>query len=205
LAARRISMKVKVAIALVALTALATFGLRKVLFHKILDEDDERPPIIVHNGSLVFENEKNWKKDPSRLRYKLDHPRGKTVGSYSVVMIGSSTAACIGKTLSGTEVLVDYRADSAAAVKQFHLQRAWQFAMPPGTLKREPALDSTETMTIVAGTGTTPSQLIYAVGPEGWISNVTVSDPSGPISCAFPQPPNPAARAAVKVEITPIP
>jgi hypothetical protein len=199
LAARRISTTVKVAVALLIIAALFAFGLRRLLVHKMFDQDEDRPPIIVHNGSLLFDTAKNWKRGhPSIHRFKPDHPRGHSVGSYSVVLTGSSTAACTGTTLTGLEVFVDYRADPQAAVKQFHLYRRLTFTTP-GTVKKEPSLDSPEPLTIVPGTGSAPSQLVYPVGNDGWISNVTV----GSVSCAFTRPATPADRSAVRVEITP--
>jgi hypothetical protein len=192
------STTVKVVLALVGITLLAAFLFRRIVFHKLFDEDDERPPIIVLNGSLMFESQKNWKKDPAGHRFKPDHPRGRSVGSYMVMVTGSSTPACSGTTLNGLEVFVDYLADAAAPVKQFHLYRRLAFSMP-GTVKREPALDSPEPLTNLPATGTTAARLVYPVGPEGWISNVRV----GNTSCAFTRPANEAARKAVRVEIKP--
>lgn len=198
---RRISLKVKVAVAMLGIAALLAFGFRKLLFHKLLDDDDERPPIIVRNGSLLFESKKNWKKDPSGThRFKPDHPGGHTVGLYSVTLIGSSSPGCTGTTLSGLEVFVDYLADPTASAKQFHLYRKLTLTLP-GTVKKEPALDSPEALTNVPGTGSAPAQLVYPVGDQGWISNVTV----GSVSCAFTRPASTADRLAVRVEITPKP
>jgi hypothetical protein len=196
---RRMSTTVKVALALVGIALLVAFLFRRVVFHKLFDEDDERPPIIVHNGSLVFESQKNWKKHPSKLHYRLDHPTGASLRSYSVQVTGSITPACAGTTLTEVEVFVEYRADATAPVKQFHLDRAFTFALPPATVKREPLLDSPEPLTMVPGSGTAPAKLIYEVGEQGWISNVKV----GTVSCAFKQPASPAERAAVSVTITP--
>jgi len=197
LPARRISTKVKVAVVLLGIAALLAFGFRRVLFHKMFAEDEDRPPIIVHNGSLLFDSAKNWKKDPSGThRFKLDHTKGASVGVYSVVMTGSSTPSCTAATLSGFDVFVDYLADSTAQVKRFHLSRV---TVPTPPVKREPVLDSPEPLTNVPAAGTTPAQLVYPAGPEGWISNVTV----GSVSCAFNKPADAAARQAVRVEITP--
>lgn len=194
--ARRISTKVMVvAVTLVVIAALFAFGLRRLMVHKMFDDDDERPPIIVHSGSLVFESAKNWKKDPSgNHRFKPDHPRGHSVGLYSVAVSGSTTAACNGTTLTGLEVFIDYQADATAAVKQFHLYRKLTLTTP-GTVKREPALDSPEQLTNLPGTGSAPARLVYGAGGQGWIANVTV----GSASCAFTA----ADRLKVSVEIRP--
>jgi hypothetical protein len=112
-----------------------------------------------------------------------------------VVLTGSSTAACTGTTLNGLEVFIDYRADATTPAKQFHLYRKLTFTTP-ATVKREPALDSPEPLTIVP---TAPTRLVYPVGPDGWISNVTI----GTTSCAFAQPATPADRLLVRVDITP--
>ena len=182
-------------LALLVVAALLAFSLRRLLVHKLFDDDDERPPIIVHSGSLVFESAKNWKKDPSgNHRFRPDHPRGHSVGLYSVVVSGSTTAACNGTTLTGLEVFIDYRADPAAPARQFHLYRKLTFSTP-GTVKREPALDSPEPLTNLPATGSAPAQLVYGTGGQGWIANVTV----GSTSCTFTA----ADRLKVNVDIRP--
>jgi hypothetical protein len=192
-------MTVKLVLVTAGIAVLLAFSFRRLLFHRLFGDDDERPPIIVHNGSLLFDSAKNWKKDTSGThRYRPDHPNGHSVGIYSVKLTGSSTAACTGTTLSGTDVFIDYLADANAPVKQFHLYRKYVFGSGM-SVKKDPSLDSPEELTIVNGTGSAPAQLVYPVGNEGWISNVTV----GSTSCAFTRPPNETARKAVRVDITP--
>jgi hypothetical protein len=195
-------MKVKLAVVFVGIALLLLFGFRRLLFHKMMSDDDERPPIIVHNGSLIFETKKHWKKDTSGThRYNPDHPNGHSVGMYSVVLTGSSTAGCTGTTLTGFDVSIEYRADSNAPAKTFQLTRKLVFTSG-GSVKKDPSLESPEDLTIANGTGSAPSQLIYPVGDEGWISNVTIVGTST-TSCAFAKP-TAAERPLVNVEIRPI-
>jgi hypothetical protein len=190
------STTIKVAAFTLGIVLLLAFLFGAPLMHMMFGDDDERPPIIVRNGSLIFESDKDWMTDPSGThRFKPDHAKGKSVVDYSVVVTGSSTAACTGATLTGTDVFVDYLASASAPSKQFHFFRKLHM----GKMKHEPVLDSPDALTVVPQAGTAPAQLVYPAGPEGWISNVTV----GTASCAFSQPADATARKAVRVEIKP--
>jgi hypothetical protein len=168
--------------------------------------EDDRPPIIVHNGSLIFDggegaNSKTWSKDTFLGEWKPRHDEAKGVKSLEVKFVAPYPPApsCAGSTLSGEEVLIEYRVDAAgnpAAVMRVHLRKKHLF------FKREPKLDTGgKKMTLLEHTSLqpTPPMLVYEDGAQGWISKVTVDG----TSCEFAKPADETARKAFRVRIQP--
>ena len=167
-------------------------------------DDDERPPIIVHSGSLIFEGgvvpkTHSWAKDAILDEWK---PAGhfKGVKSMDVTFAGvSSPPACAATTMSGKEVLIEYRVSPTgdpSAVMRVHLRRKYLIG------KREPKIDPNgKKLTLREHTSITPTppMLVYEDGAPGWISKVTV----GGTSCEFARPPDETARLALRVRIQP--
>ena len=94
----------------------------------VLAEDEERPPIIVRGGSLIFESGaagkpgKPWKKETvvrsgkNETQWKPDHPTGIPTGALSVAFTGGTDAA--GKpcaTVSVPEVTITYDPDGTGS------------------------------------------------------------------------------------------
>lgn len=177
-------------------------------------DDEDRPPIIVHNGSLIFDggegsNAKTWVKDMFLGEWKPDQNEAKGVRALAVTFAGvSSPSACATSTMSGEEVLIEYRGSptaNTATVMRVHLRRRHLIG------KKEPKVDPNgKEMKLLEHTTITPSppMLVYednaGMGPGpsaggGWISKVTV----GTNSCAFTQPPDENARKAFRVRIQP--
>lgn len=189
------------------LKLLAGAALAAVLGAGILiaaGDDDERPPIIVRNGSLIFDggevpNTHTWSKDAFLDEWKpAQHAKG--VRSLDVTFTAvTSPPACAGTTMSGKEVLIEYRVDPAgapSAVMRVHLRRKHLI------FKREPKIDSNgKDLVLREHTSITPTppMLVYEDGAKGWISKVTVDR----APCEFAPPPDEAARLAFRVRIQP--
>jgi len=169
-------------------------------------DDEDRPPIIVRDGSLIFDggegaNSKSWDKDLFLGEWKPRHGEAKGVRTLEVKfqMVPSPAPACAAATLSGREVLIEYRLNPAGnplAEMRVHLRKKYWFG------KSEPKVDSNgKELKLVEHTSLTPTPpaLVYEDGNAGWISKVTVDG----TACAFAQPPNEAARLAFKVRIQP--
>ena len=58
--------------------------------------DEDRPPIIVKNGSILFENDMTWVPNGTR-RWKPDHQQGKKVNRFDVTFTGVQCAPVSGK------------------------------------------------------------------------------------------------------------
>jgi len=80
-------------------------------------EDEDRPPIIVKNGSLdVISGDKSNRKPEYKkgkpwitvdTKWQPDHPKGKPSSEYTVLITASDFAACPASG-TGTEVLITY-------------------------------------------------------------------------------------------------
>jgi hypothetical protein len=168
-------------------------------------DDDDRPPIIVHNGSLIFDggegtNFKTWSKDAILGEWKPRHDEAKSARSLRVTFTGvSSPPACATSAMSGEEVLIEYRVSptgNPSAVMRVHLRRKHLI------FKKEPKVDPNgKEMTLLEHTSLTPvpPMLVYEDHAKGWISKVTV----GSTPCEFAQPADETARLAFRVRIQP--
>jgi hypothetical protein len=171
----------------------------------LVAQGDDRPPIIVHSGSLIFDggegpNTRTWSKDALLGEWKPRHDDAKGVRAFEVTFASVyAPSACATSTMSGQEVLIEYRADPAgppSAVMRVHLRRKHLFG------KREPKIDTNgKRMTLLEHTSITPTppMLVYEDRAQGWISKVTVDG----TACEFVKPPDEAARKAFKVKIQP--
>ncbi len=193
------------AVKLLAAAALIAVLGASLLLAKASGEDD-RPPIIVHSGSLIFDGGegtdfKTWSKDAFLGEWKPSHDEAKGVKSLEVKFVAapSPAPACAGSTMSGEEVLIEYRTDPAgtpSAVMRLHLRKKYWF------FKREPKLDTDgKRMTLLEHTSLTPTppMLVYEDGAPGWISKVTV----GGTPCEFAKPADETVRKAFRVRIQP--
>lgn len=192
----------------------ALFGVlgAALLLAKASGEDD-RPPIIVHSGSLIFDGGEidtspsadrtrrqthSWSKDAFLGEWKpSDHWKGVRALEVSFRDV-ASPSACAASPMSGEDVLIDYRVspDGPPVVMRVHLRRKHLI------FKREPKIDSNG-KELVLRTHTTitpmPPMLVYEDGSPGWISKVTVDG----TACEFARPPNEVARLAFRVRIQP--
>jgi len=167
-------------------------------------EEDDRAPIIVRNGSLIFDGGEgttthSWSKDAFLGEWKPNqHAKGVHTLEVTFAAV-TSPSACATSTMKGKDVLIDYRVSPTgppSAVMRVHLRKKHLIG------KREPKIDPNgKQMTLVENTGGTPAppKLVYEDRAPGWISKVTVDG----AACEFVQPPNEAARLAFRVKIQP--
>ena len=200
------------AVKVVAAAALIAVLGATILFAKASGEDD-RPPIIVHNGSLIFDGGEitpppggttpkrpthSWSKDAFLGEWKpSDHWKG--VRALEVTFRDApSPSACAASTMSGEDVLIDYRVtpDGPPVVMRVHLRRKHLI------FKREPKIDSNGKALVLrepTSSPPAPPRLVYEDGAQGWISKVTVDD----TACEFARPLTEPARLAFRVRIQP--
>lgn len=186
------------AVGYVAYVVAVTGGFK--LFTDLTNVDDERPPIIVSTGSLVFEGGdqsdsphvkehwNNWRQDVLSSHWKPDFTGGPDVDHYEVIVL--SPAGC--STMTGDTVVVEFtRTDggtpSPVAVT-LNLHKKWPSGpvepkLDPGDL----TMDKTDVIRGPSGAPTFPSKLTFKA--DGYISRLTVSSTSGTSNppCTFSQ------------------
>jgi len=179
-------------------------------------DDDDRPPIIVTNGSVNFDNgdvsvpiqPTMWIKDVILSEWKPQDADYHGISGFSVTFQDSYAAVCSdaswkspgkpadAKTpLTGEEVLVEYTAADNSKVKiRLHRRRSTLLGLLG---KLEPKIVEPQSHAL---TPTAPNRLRYEDTPgTGYISQVSVHG----TDCAFGAPPTPGARAAFRVWIQP--
>jgi hypothetical protein len=104
-------------------------------------DTEDRPPIVVNEGSFVIANvtkagvrAKDWVRDGASEKWKMKHPDGKHATGYDVVV----TKPRIINAGSGAEVLIHYFSGAAKYQFQFYLDPH------PSGRKMEPAVSSTQ-------------------------------------------------------------
>lgn len=61
--------------------------------------DEDRPPIVVKNGSIIFENDRDWVPGATRA-WTLDQPKGKAVTTFDVSFKSVSCASTSGTVVT---------------------------------------------------------------------------------------------------------
>ena len=194
----------------VLITAAYTINLLFQSAKPVDSYDEDRPPIIVRDGSTIIEGgdsqnpakgKKNWKTAtngtaPPPYRWRPDQDTGANVVKFTVMVAGFDPDNCPQSTLPGDDVDIEYTPSSGTTPVHLHVLHA----PDPSGKKDEPQVVSPTDLPIITPTTTTsPQELVYDQGNKGWISNVTV----GGISCGFRQPDNDNQRNAVRITIYP--
>ncbi len=161
-----------------------------VLGYSALTEDDamdeDRPPIIVKGGSLIFESGDASSSDPDESTgkpwvamgsdWQPDHPRGKKTKWFSVNLVAADQQQCPALSMT-KEITITYQPTSGSA-STFRITIKGR----PGNSAPAPAVE---------GSGLTPGgspdnpQLIFA--GAGTISNVQFqAQGAGNVNCPTP-------------------
>ena len=152
--------------------------------------EDDRPPIIVTNGSMNFDDGdpngdkskwKDWKRSngsSNAKQWTQDAPRGFDVASYTVTIAGSSNNDCNGTTQSVSAVAIEYTLANGNAKSLVVVQ-----SVRGSANKREPWVTAPIDMSDSKPNGKPP---LLTYNPDsGYISYVTLTRPSTPVSCPF--------------------
>jgi hypothetical protein len=181
-----------VAAVIAAVVVLAVVG---YLYH-ILEGDDDRPPVVVNNGSVIFNggdpgdpdtvkiNWHDWKQDSGGSQWKPDFPGGFNVDHYEVTV---TKAGQVCTSAKGDTVAIAYTVDGGNPPPP---AATFTILISSGG-RREPKVDPggltmtpTSLVTGPNGVNTVPAKLTYST--NGYISNVTVSSSGTPTgSCQF--------------------
>jgi hypothetical protein len=153
-------------------------------------EDEERPPIIVRNGSLIFESGDAASNDPEEKTgkpwkqvdgsWQPDHNKGKKTKWFVVTIQGGTSGACPGAGMT-QEIVITYTKDSTDT----------KFTIKPkgrnngGNGPKAPAIETTATLQ-QGGSSANPQLIFDPVG--GAISNVSFQSAIGEnANCMRPQ------------------
>lgn len=100
-----------------AITGFVVGAAAGVLLGYTLDKlggNEDRPPIIVKGGSLIFQSAKPWRQSSANSRqWQPNHPEGKETNNFQVMFIGGS-GSC--NPLFTSNATVTFKPDDAEAV-----------------------------------------------------------------------------------------
>jgi hypothetical protein len=154
-----------------------------VLWEIASPRDDERPPIVVNEGSIEFRVETYpWKKDLIGRQWKPDQPDGKKVGDFDVKVTGAD-GSCPG--MVGKQISIEYSEGNAVHTFRVYRQRR------NGIGKHEPKLDSPVDFVV----DSSAMRLTFGAQNQGRVSKVVVSQGPGG-QCA-------SASGSLRIEIQP--
>ena len=164
---------------------------------------NDRPPIIVRDGSIIFDGgepsrSKPWSRDTFLGEWKPDHPDGPPVKEFRVTFAGMTPPAGCSSPLTGAAVLVDYsiadgNGSRVDATFNVHIRKKNLFGKP------EPKIDPAGASLAQLPASSAPPAIFYGQTVAGWISRVEV----GGTPCAFGQP-NAEERKNFRVRIQPV-
>jgi len=164
-------------------------------------DNDDRPPIIVTNGSMHFDDgdpsdNSKWKdwvqaNGNSPKQWTQKYPTGPGVSSFTVTIAGGQN--CPASTTMVFAVALEYTPKSGTKSLVTVQRVQWS----GGGNKLEPWVTAPSDMTATPG-GSAPSRLVYDTA-GGYISNITLTTSGSPISCSFP-----AGSTDVKITIQPV-
>lgn len=174
------------------------------------DDTEDRPPIIVRDGSAIFEGgdsenpgkgQKDWKSvgNATDNVWKPVQDNGHNVSGFTVYVAGFDVKNCPQSTLAGNDVQIEYTPGGIVAQtpKVFTIQHS---PVGGGNNKNEPELDAPVKLAPGSSASGFP-QLTYSDAPGGWISKVSVTTKKGSLPCGFLQPADSDARNAVRITI----
>lgn len=154
--------------------------------YKTLTTEEERPPIVVNEGSLIIANEtrgsataRNWARPGSANQtWKMQHDKGKDAKEYDVTATATNTVCNAGR---GSEVIVL----AGNYTLRFYIDPH------PGGKKKEPALDFDGPL---APQNSNPARKTLTFPGASDIRQITVTGGAAP--CKF------SADDVVRVELT---
>lgn len=109
-------------------------------------DDDDRPPIVVKNGSLYFDNGypqrpgSQWNQVPGTSDWQPDHPKGKPVTQLQLYFNGG-TGTCVETAVKSFTVNFDPDGSGSGPAKQYTVSISTAGKAVPtvnGDLQRDP-------------------------------------------------------------------
>jgi hypothetical protein len=160
---------------------------------------EDWPPIIVRQGSILFESGvpgrwKPWRQDAFLAEWKPEHAKGAPVTAFEVTFTGVPPPAGCAEPLRGRTIWIHYTNDGSNDFRfRIHARRQWIVG------RGEPKIDagSTPLSHHIVPPGTPPA-IAYEDVRHGWITKVSVDR----TECVFPKP-DAAARTAFRARIQP--
>lgn len=174
------------------------------------DGSDDRPPIIVRDGSLIIDGGDpadpspivdhwaNWKQDLLSDEWKPDLPSGKHVNSFTVTVTDPSSVKACAPMTGGHTVVIEFRdGNKVVNTVLFHIhENSHSHRLEPKVKSDQPL----ETSALVTGPPPVPATLMFGQKDTGWISAVKVDT----TTCNLTPPATTEARKAVRVRIDPV-
>lgn len=133
-------------------------------FQRTLGDDEERPPIVIFAASLHFGNGYGWVDVEGGKKWRPNHPKGKPVKRYEVLVTARNNADVCG-VKSAKTIVIDYE----GRIFTLNLKRH------SGGQKDEPELESPDVLTI------DKSGMILGLALAGNMKTITIDNTPCPV------------------------
>jgi hypothetical protein len=129
-----------------------------------LDNEEERPPIVVDTSQIEFSHGHKWKDHGNGKKWKPEHDNGKTVTGFDVIAIDRSNAkVCLADNQPKVEIVYTLTAGGMVTFTVDLEQRKDIY---------EPRLTTTETLTYVGN-----NKRRVKLAKDGLITKVVAGEP----------------------------
>jgi hypothetical protein len=119
----------------VVVGSLAGLAVAFFWYNRDGDDTEDRPPIVVSEGSIEFSHGHKWNGVGGKKKWKPNHANGRSVTGYDVMAVNrTDLTVCLA---TGKKITIDYEWTDGS-VKQFVLS----LEQVGGSGKFEPTLDS---------------------------------------------------------------
>lgn len=200
---------VAIAVGLGIALSMQHFGIAPFFRQGDNGDNEDRPPIIVRDGSVILDGGdstkapdtwKDWTPAPTAAtHYRPKQPKGAPVNGFLVTVVGADQGQCPTPSMEGDFITIEFTEENGTK-SQLHVMRSRKTSNGNGKWEPEAAPPLNQTFsTPIPQTNSAPGQLVYGQPGTGWVSNVTVDD----VSCGFNKPANGTDRNAVRVTIQP--
>ena len=152
-------------------------------------DDEERPPIIVRGGSLIFESGDATSTDPAEKTgkpwtqvgsdWQPDHGNGNKTKWFSVELRGGNPSLCPGLSMT-KQLTIVYQASSGGAETSFVLSTK---PRPAGSKAPAPAISGSGLT--ASNTGQNPT-LTYGTPGQGSIARIQFQGLGANVNCPAP-------------------
>lgn len=183
--AKETQRRIAFAATVLVLGSLALFGCGRFFGGGASFADDDRPPIIVRNGSLTFESGSKkrlgkWRKvdDASKKEWELDDDNGKKTATLHVYFVGGTDSGCVPETAEEVTVYYNNPTGPSTGAKQYTVK----INRSPKKGKDVPMVSAPDDLEV------DNTNMKLTASPADWkLTKVTIRTTTATLECTAPR------------------